>query len=161
MDDAQKSYPDTVLWNTWLKELPEHFIFVLFASHGSQSTPEESDLDEDGVGNGTPNALLPHMQMLLRPTENGFTFMGGTHIPGLYFTRAELQELVKKLCCKHLPTLVEELSEWVYRTSAGHIGAIESIFLCITVCVFTNFFPPIIYTFQKHRHGGSLTYNEF
>ncbi|KAJ7212226.1 hypothetical protein GGX14DRAFT_448073 [Mycena pura] len=142
MDEAQESYSDTVLWNTWLKELPERFIFVLFAYRGIQNTAGTS------VPEGNPNALLPHMQMLLRPTENGFTFMRDTHIPGLYFTLAEFQELVLKRRHTNLPTLDQELSDWVYHASAGHIGAIESIFLCITYVA-------------KRRRSSSLTYDDF
>ncbi|KAJ6542577.1 hypothetical protein B0H19DRAFT_1267825 [Mycena capillaripes] len=140
MDEAQESYPDTVLWATWLKECPDGFIFVLFALYGSQNTVGTS------VQVGTPNALLPHMQMLLRPTENGL--MTNTHIPGLYFTVSEFQELVMKRRRSDLPTLDQDLSDWVYHASAGHIGAIESIFLCIT-------------SVAKLRRSYSLTYDEF
>ncbi|KAJ7211353.1 hypothetical protein GGX14DRAFT_697407 [Mycena pura] len=136
MDEAQDSYSDDYLWATWLKDLPHGFIFVLFTSYGRQNTAGTS------LQVGNPNAILPHMQMLLRPTENGFM---NTHIPGLYFTISEFQELVLK---RDLPTLDQDLSDWVYHASAGHIGAIESIFSCIT-------------SVAKLRRSNSLTYDEF
>ncbi|KAJ7204703.1 hypothetical protein GGX14DRAFT_645936 [Mycena pura] len=122
MDAAHYSYSDTLLWHTWLKECPDGFIFVLFAKYGSQTTAEHQ------LKWATPITYFPTCRCCC-------------------VRRKTFQELVLK---RDLPTLDQDLSGWVYHASAGHIGAIESIFLCIRVT-----------SGAELRRSNSLTYDDF
>ncbi|KAJ6538493.1 hypothetical protein DFH09DRAFT_1177051 [Mycena vulgaris] len=64
--------------------------------------------------------------MRILPTENGL--FPNRHIPGLYFVREEYDLLLRKRREEtDLPTLADDLTDWIFGTSNGHIGAIDSV----------------------------------
>jgi hypothetical protein len=72
--------------------------------------------------------------MGLRPTKNG-----DLHIPGLYFLPEEYDSLLQ-IWSNQLPTLAQDLRDWVFVVSSGHIGAIDSILATVKrLCVRTLF----------------------
>ncbi|KAJ7602050.1 hypothetical protein DFH06DRAFT_1351735 [Mycena polygramma] len=114
LDEAQSSYSDEAVQNMLLKNYTDHFIFVLFASHGRA---------------GTPTVFTPDKRMGLRPTMNGSE---GSAIPGLYFTKEEYQRLLEKQ--RDLsPTLAPDLQNYIFEVTNGHAGAMESIMKAVTV----------------------------
>ncbi|KAJ7451046.1 hypothetical protein FB451DRAFT_709485 [Mycena latifolia] len=119
-DEAQTTYSDQHLWTTFLKDLPGQYRVVLFASYGSQEPQGAVDII------GAPIVIPPHLQMGLRPTENGPL---SAYIPGLYFTWEEFAQLLEQRSSlqEELPVLDADISTWVFETSGGHIGAIDSI----------------------------------
>ena len=103
---------------------------IVFASWGSQRLDFTSDV-------GTPNNIQPHERMGILPTRNGLNPLDPL-IPGLYFERVEFDEYLGRICeVNDLPTLSEGLCDWIFHTSRGHIGAIDSVLECVksrTVC---------------------------
>ncbi|KAJ7940230.1 hypothetical protein B0H13DRAFT_1937138 [Mycena leptocephala] len=123
-DEAQSTYSDASLWSTLFKDPPDGFLFVLFAFHGSQGGGQDPDKE------GTPNNILPHQQIGLRPSRNGL--LDSQNIPGLYFTLDEYQIFMAEQRKKpDLPVLAEDLVKWLYISSKGHIGAIDSVLFAI------------------------------
>ncbi|KAE9392758.1 hypothetical protein BT96DRAFT_979250 [Gymnopus androsaceus JB14] len=127
-DEAQESYEDDVLWNVLFKNPGNDVVIVLFASYGSQGVKEWR---RRGV---TLNPILPHQRMNLWPVdgENGEEHL---HIPGLCLLRAEFDELVdlQQQLDPDIPILMEDLRDWIFSISGGHIGAVMSILLGIKV----------------------------
>jgi len=115
IDDAQRSYSDSEFWNSFLKDLPVHIRAVLFATYGNQQSADVID---------NPR---PHLVMGRRPSSNGLTHQ--PNIPGLYFERFEFDELVAKRndSDSDFPEMDPKLADWVFYSSSGHIGAIDSI----------------------------------
>ncbi|KAJ7602051.1 hypothetical protein DFH06DRAFT_1024354, partial [Mycena polygramma] len=140
LDEAQSSYSDSAVQNTLLKIFHAHFIFVLFASHGSIRKPMDRDKD---IG-GTPNIFTPDKRMGLRPTMNGSE---GSAIPGLYFTKEEYQRLLE-LPRASIPTLGPELENYIFEVTNGHVGAMKSIMSSVRV--------KSVLTFCKERLMGDI-----
>ncbi|KAF7361247.1 hypothetical protein MSAN_01156800 [Mycena sanguinolenta] len=117
LDDAQDTLKDPALW-IYFKDAPWYYTFIYF----SLFIPRWRGLHIDG----SQNNIQEHQRIELKPTENGWL---SSHIPGFYFVEEEYQELVE-YHQKHddLPALAVDLTDWVFETSAGHIGAITSIF---------------------------------
>ncbi|KAJ7684393.1 hypothetical protein DFH06DRAFT_1312829 [Mycena polygramma] len=122
LDEAQSSYSDGAVHNTLLKNYTDHFIFVLFASHGVR---KPRDRDKDVAG--TPNVFTPDKRMGLCPTMNGSE---GSAIPGLYFTKEEYQRLLEKQC-DLTPTLAPDLQDYIFEVTNGHAGAMKSIMAAV------------------------------
>ncbi|KAJ6586995.1 hypothetical protein DFH09DRAFT_241764 [Mycena vulgaris] len=128
-DEVQTTYDDDVLWSSFLKEPNDGFFVVLFASYGSQSPPGVS-----ARSIGTRNNFLPHQCMSLRATRNG---IHAEEIPGLYFVPAEFNHFiaVKRQKDMDLPIMAQDLLDWIFRVSSGHIGAIASRVTSFGICM--------------------------
>jgi hypothetical protein len=123
IDNAQTSYSDEDLWAVFLKLIPGHYRVVMFASYGNQQLLGLEAVDIIGV----PIVIPSYLQMGLRPTENGLP--DAIHIPGLYFLQEEFTQILARR--RDLPVLEPDISTWVFETSSGHIGAIDSILTSI------------------------------
>ncbi|KAJ6567280.1 hypothetical protein DFH09DRAFT_918962, partial [Mycena vulgaris] len=149
-DEAQTTYEDEFLWSRFLKELENNnFIVVLFASYGSQQPSR-------GVARviGTPNNIQVHQCMGLRATENGLLV---PYIPGLYFTPEEFETFLEEQIQKSdLPALSEDLGEWIYGASRGHIGAIDSVLLMVKLVAVCMFHGYCTRTLCRKRSGSLL-----
>jgi hypothetical protein len=115
IDNAQTSYSDEDLWAVFLKPIPGHYRVVMFASQRPLGLGAVDII-------GTPIIIPSYLQMGLRPTENGLP--DAIHIPGLYFLQEEFTQIARR---RDLPVLEPDISTWVFETSSGHIGAIDSI----------------------------------
>ncbi|KAJ6510389.1 hypothetical protein C8R45DRAFT_963930 [Mycena sanguinolenta] len=119
LDDAQDTFKDPALW-AYFKDASWYYTFIYFAL----SIPRWRGLLMDGC---SLNNIQAHQRIELKPTENGLG--QPRHIPGLYFVAEEYQELMEyQQKHEELPALAVDLKEWVFEASAGHIGAITSIF---------------------------------
>ncbi|KAF8213633.1 hypothetical protein K438DRAFT_1956999 [Mycena galopus ATCC 62051] len=107
-----------------MKDRQDHYRLILFASYGSRRGAV------DVVG--TLNNIQPHQRMSMHPTRNGM-YYGDHHIPGIAFLLDEYHELVAHhQRFKELPILEDDLRDWIFEASSGHIGAITSLFKAIT-----------------------------
>ncbi|KAJ7132316.1 hypothetical protein C8R44DRAFT_977950 [Mycena epipterygia] len=152
-DEAQTTYTDADLWATFLKELPDNFFVILFVSYGNQTSKDPALV-------GTPNNILPHLRMGLRPTQHGRP--DDRYIPGLYFTLSEFKEVAgKRTQTQELPALDEDIAEWVFVTSGGHIGAIDSMLSCISsVAKITRPVTIGLSDFLRHFEGADRALHE-
>ncbi|KAF7361243.1 hypothetical protein MSAN_01156400 [Mycena sanguinolenta] len=123
LDDAQCTFKDPALW-IYFKDAPRNLLFIVFAL----SIPRWRGLAIDG----SQNQIQAHERIELKPAENGLQWSHSRHIPGLYFVAEEYQELLEyHKQHEELPALAVDLKGWVFEASAGHIGAITSIFNAI------------------------------
>ncbi|KAJ7262758.1 hypothetical protein B0H12DRAFT_1104331 [Mycena haematopus] len=121
-DDAEATYEDIYLWASFFKDGPRNYICILLAVY----CVHHRGLADIGV---SLNNIQAHQQMTLHPTEHD---RHSPHIPGLYFLTDEYEDLAEyHQKYEELPTLDVDLKDWIFEASAGHIGAIISIFNAI------------------------------
>lgn len=120
-DEAQDSYCDTVLWNYHMKDVrggvhPEIRVVCLeaFGSPSSRSSRSTTRMF------GTPELVTASYIMPLRPSPES------PH--ALAFTEDEFNSYMDLLSTfNERPVLQNDLKEYIYNTSAGHIGAITAL----------------------------------
>ncbi|KAJ6466899.1 hypothetical protein C8R45DRAFT_480302 [Mycena sanguinolenta] len=122
-DEPSTISGDPTLWSSFAQGASDkNFILIFFTSYWDNE-PKPLDVV------GTPDMFRLHEPMGMRPTEHG---LDASHIPGLFFLEAEYEELViRQQKYAGLPVLAQDLKLWAIKISAGHIGAIESIFEAI------------------------------
>ncbi|KAE9408450.1 hypothetical protein BT96DRAFT_970740 [Gymnopus androsaceus JB14] len=122
-DDGQETYDDARLWNTLFKldTLKENTYIVFFAAYGSAKV--------GGRGLGTPVVINDEQRMAMWPTNDGRSALGSPlPIASLYLLRSEYDEMVQlRQRDLRLPRIMDDLKEWLFNFTAGHVGAVESI----------------------------------
>lgn len=129
-DDAQDTYWDEYLWNTFFKYVvlrqgSGKVFVVCFSSHGGVS--DHSQYSNLNQVIGTPTGIPPaaHMGYTARPPINH----------GLLFDRTEYDGFIELVRTGVVPgrgldwPMVDDyLKDWIFISSQGHIGAIYALF---------------------------------
>ncbi|BCR89602.1 ATP-binding protein [Aspergillus chevalieri] len=146
VDEAQKTYSDTVLWNTIFKARQKSFCvynfrLCLFCSYGSPGTgPDQTFF--------TPVTLFNKQRISLTPQS-----LPGSPSIGLFYSKEEFKDVVSRLIRflskqKEKFNFDEDALDYIFVLSGGHPGAVESL---VNV-IFENYRRDI-----KHKHLRTLT----
>lgn len=138
VDEAQKSYSDSVLWNTIFKERQKsvcayNFRLCLFCSYGSPSTgPDQTFFTQVTLVNKQRISLTPQSQP-------------GSPSIGLFYSKEEFKDVVSRLIkylYKQKFSFDEGALDYIFVLSGGHPGAVESLVNVIFQVCFFMFLPP-------------------
>ena len=134
MDEAQKTYSDTVLWNTIFKARQKSFYIYnfrlcLFCSYGSPGTGSDQTFF-------TPVPLFNKQRISLTPQSQP-----GSPSIGLFYSKEEFKDVVSRFI-RFLSKQKEKFNfdegalDYIFVLSGGHPGAVESLVNVIfEVCV--------------------------
>ena len=123
VDEAQKTYSDSVLWNTIFKERQKsvcayNFRLCLFCSYGSPGTgPDQTFF--------TPVTLVNKQRISLTPQSQP-----GSPSIGLFYSKEEFRDVVSRLIkylYKQKFSFDEGALDYIFVLSGGHPGAVESL----------------------------------
>jgi hypothetical protein len=115
-DDAQETYEDNDLWNTFLKDVEAtNFRVVLFCNYGSPTNQVVTH------PKGTPTRLRHAARVSLRPSDDG--------APGLLLSPEEYEDVI---CHYHEASIEFELRDLIFGWTAGHVGAVTDILHAIS-----------------------------
>jgi hypothetical protein len=122
LDKAQSSYYDPVLWNTLLKQLSQTntgMYAILFRFYGATEKAPVM------IRHCSSTLLFPHQRIGLSWNEPA----GEAEPAGLLLRLDESLDLCRRFCKRLSPALVlsEELCEWIYNLTGGHVGAYTSL----------------------------------
>ncbi|KAE9396199.1 hypothetical protein BT96DRAFT_1040804 [Gymnopus androsaceus JB14] len=128
-DEGQETYDDPRSWNTLFKPVTPHenTYIVLFASYWSAEVRGRG-VDERP---GTSNAINDKQRMAMWPSNDGRASGPPLPLPiaGLCLLRSEYDEMVQlRQRDFRLPRIMDDVKEWLFDITAGHIGAVDSIF---------------------------------
>ncbi|MCJ1349936.1 hypothetical protein MMC31_008179, partial [Peltigera leucophlebia] len=119
IDDAQSSYYDDSLWNSFKILDFDSAIVILFSSYGSPGG------SQDVVHAGTPPIFLPEQTISLHK-ELG---RGTRESIGILLEKDEMEDLFKRFRQHHPnhPHLIEDLRTYIQSITGGHAGAIGGL----------------------------------
>ncbi|GAB1204529.1 hypothetical protein APSETT445_003185 [Aspergillus pseudonomiae] len=123
VDEAQKTYSDSGLWNTIIKDRVygngEDIKVCLFCSYGSPSTGVDRQPDEY-----TPAFLNPEQRVTITPQPSSPPI-------GLFFTADEFRDAVQQICANPRFesgfTLDNDAQDYLFSLTNGHPGGVESL----------------------------------
>ncbi|ODM16358.1 hypothetical protein SI65_08358 [Aspergillus cristatus] len=123
VDEAQKTYSDSVLWNTIFKARQKsvcayNFRLCLLCSYGSPGTgPDQTFF--------TPVTLVNKQRISLTPQSQP-----GSPSIGLFYSKEEFKDVVSRLIkylYKQQFSFDEDALDYIFVLSGGHPGAVESL----------------------------------
>ncbi|KAE8399221.1 hypothetical protein BDV37DRAFT_261238 [Aspergillus pseudonomiae] len=123
VDEAQKTYSDSGLWNTIIKDRVygngEDIKVCLFCSYGSPSTGVDRQPNEY-----TPAFLNPEQRVTITPQPSSPPI-------GLFFTADEFRDAVQQICANPRFeagfTLDNDAQDYLFSLTNGHPGGVESL----------------------------------
>ena len=120
-DEAQDTLWDVELWEYFKK--PRSNVYVVFFGHLGLA---QIDQEPDGVIRNTPVYIPPTRRVGLHPTNPGG--------PCLLFSYEEYQEYIhaRRMAIEGTPNLDEDLQEWIYQVSGGHVSAMIAMLALAT-----------------------------
>lgn len=123
VDEAQRTYSDTGLWNIILKEkqgsaCPYKFRLCLFCSYGIPSTGrDETFFTPVRLSRGQCISLTPQNEPQSPPI-------------GLFYSREEFKDTVSRICMFYYRekfNLDEDSQDYIFAITNGHPGGVESL----------------------------------
>ncbi|RHZ73855.1 hypothetical protein CDV55_107981 [Aspergillus turcosus] len=129
IDEAQRSYSDTLFWNSIIKERLSHeglnISFCLFCCYGSPLSGVDMELDND------IRAFTPaHFRLAQRVTLTPQSRPSSPPI-GLFFTRSEFtnaaQRLIENSRFQEKFTLRPDAEDYLFSLTNGHPGGLSSV----------------------------------
>ncbi|KAH1721440.1 hypothetical protein KXW66_007649 [Aspergillus fumigatus] len=129
IDEAQRSYSDTLFWNSIIKPRLSHegldISFCLFCCYGSPLTGVDMELDTD------IRAFTPaHFKLAQRVTLTPQSHPSSPPI-GLFFTRSEFTDAAQRLTAnsrlQEKFTLRPDAEDYLFSLTNGHPGGLSSV----------------------------------
>ncbi|KAH1426977.1 hypothetical protein KXX64_004267 [Aspergillus fumigatus] len=129
IDEAQRSYSDTLFWNSIIKPRLSHegldISFSLFCCYGSPLTGVDMELDTD------IRAFTPaHFKLAQRVTLTPQSHPSSPPI-GLFFTRSEFTDAAQRLTAnsrlQEKFTLRPDAEDYLFSLTNGHPGGLSSV----------------------------------